>query len=909
MLPVAFAVALFLGVAPPAVADGPRYSLGNSTSNATETHSEPLVVWKTVTHVVTASPEPECAGELAGHPKPTPAESPTATFVNTAPTATLTPQVHWSYDTREVKNVIPVEPNKGNELYYGVSDPSKSGYYAFVTYHFKSPSVNIDHTDHMVAEYHEQRGMTVSFNNQEAFKHALDTWNTTNDGLVLIAYTKGCGEYAKGERCYFNVTDIEYKKETMVIVAKGVSMHPDQITNSGETEWGYWNAKKDKSRASASGSGHDGFTWGSAAASASASSPSDASSGFSKPLGQLECVAPVDDIHGLPTACLGSNFDQMLDKDLGYAELSAESRRFLDGFLSLPGSNTTGSANSTLSARAQRMRRRSLARRSLWSSMGNFFTKASTAVYSAVESVMSIGGSFDRDMSFKVPDPASTNKWATTLLGDLTQTQSPWGDAILLTSLGSPDAVGDDDDVMYMNIYCVGCGASGYARVAGRARWSPLAGLKEGRLELQANMQFVLKLGIDADFSYRQDFVHDLFNYGLPALSFGVVTIGPYVSVGARVGVEAAARGKVLVGAEMGMQDSLVVMDLVNPSENKNSGWDPYFKPVFEASGQVSLSAELGLPVGIKCGLKISSWEKAVGVVDEPSIKGLAMASGSANLGAAGKLQGVWGNSDGCEGVLTQLSWRNKLWVGVVEADDAPLLDTKDSVFKDSKPARRDVVGAPPSSTRIPSKTQQTTTNLTGSKSKSKSESLRVTYSVESVPAALYSSNVTSLNHRLSPLVNPTGSTRVVSCANGNVYAVRNDNHDNEYCFGSWDTTGESGVVYDGVRRSLHYYGNTMSKLGVSRLRASDSAEVPRTSVTVALVPYRNPRGDDLYVVMDDTQQVLFPVVCDFAEQAASRLFVVKDAAAGLEMLERRDIMYSVTGGEISKCHLLALKP
>lgn len=519
--------------------------------------------------------------------------------------------------------------------------------------------------------------MTASFHNEEAFKHALDTW-TIQHGLILIAYTGGCGDYSKGERCYFNVTDIEYKHDERVIVAKGGSKHPDQVTNSGETEWGWWDAHKDGASASGTASG-DSFSWGSSTTSTtSTTSPSATASSSSsdKTAGQLDCTAPVDSVHGLPTACLGSSFDQILDETLGYTELSPDSKKFLDTIVS--GTNITGQRNSTLSSRAQRMRRRSLAQRGFFSKIGNWFKKAAKTVYNAIASAISIGGSIEKDISFKVPDPDSSNVWAKTLLGGLTQTQSPWGDAILLTSLGNPNAPGSDGVVKYMNIYCVGCGASGRARVAGRARWSPLAGLEEGRLELQTDMQFVLKLGIDAQISLRHDFYTDLFNYGLPALSYGVITIGPYVSVGARVGLEAAARGKVLVGAEMGVQDSLVVLDIVDPSQNKKTGWQPYFKPVFEATGEVALSAELGLPVGLKCGLKISTWEKAVGIVDEPSVKGVAQVAGSIGLTKSGQFTAGFSDNDGCAGILTKISWRNRLWVGLIGPSDAPVLDTSD---------------------------------------------------------------------------------------------------------------------------------------------------------------------------------------------------------------------------------------
>lgn len=197
-------------------------------------------------------------------------------------------------------------------------------------------------------------------------------------------------------------------------------------------------------------------------------------------------------------------------------------------------------------------------------------------------------------------------------------------------------------------------------------------------------------------------------------------------------------------------------------------------------------------------------------------------------------------------------------------------------------------------------------TKATDMTAQSSSGSSALTYNMATVPTELYNN---TLNHKLSKLVNPTGSTRVVSCANGNLYAVRDDNNDNEYCFGLWDTTNESEIVYDGVHRSVHYYSDTMSKLGVSRLRASDSGEVPRTSVTVALLPYRNPEGDDFYIVADHAEQVFYPIVCDFADHSESKIFVANDPIEGIKTLERKDIMYSVTGGEVTQCQALALKP
>jgi hypothetical protein len=111
MLPVAFAAAALLGLAHPAVAYQHRYPYSNSTSHGNETRPETKVETSILTKFATKSE----------HAQPTATQSPTVTFINTAPSVTLSPNVHWSYDTKPVENVIPVEPKKGSELYYGVS--------------------------------------------------------------------------------------------------------------------------------------------------------------------------------------------------------------------------------------------------------------------------------------------------------------------------------------------------------------------------------------------------------------------------------------------------------------------------------------------------------------------------------------------------------------------------------------------------------------------------------------------------------------------------------------------------------------------------------------------------------------------------------------------------------------------
>lgn len=616
--------------------------------------------------------------------------------------ATLSPNIHWSWDTKDIANIEPIPPNMGSQMYYGIggmigpilrresklkklmtTDPSKAGHFAFLTYHFTSPSVNLDHSEHMNVIYRGTSGLKITFAHQEAFKLASDTW-VADEGLVLIVFARGCGDYHSGERCYFKVSELDFKSGDLVINASGKPTHPDEIISSGETEWGWWSPPKPhqshtQSPSTAPGASFnlnptstnsDGSGSGPTATITSSSYQSATiSTGFATP---YRCVAPPDDKYGLSTACLGQYFDQDLDSTLGYSVLNAESQNFLEEI-----------APHLINDRvSEEHHRRAIRQRSFRDWFNKHIVKPLKQAYQAVQKALSIGGSVNSEIYWQIPDPASGNSESNTLRDpDVKQATSPWGDAILLKSFGSQEPDKNRHLNGYMNVFCVGCGVSGNAKIAGRARWTPLGGFLEGQVELHTDIRFTLKIGIDAQLIYSQEFNSDLINVGLPGLSYGVVTIGPRITVGSRVELAAAAKGKLLAGAEMGLQNAMVLIDFVNSGNSKSSGWEPYFRPVFEAEGELMLSATLGLPVGIKCGLQISKWDKSVGLIDEPSIKGVAQVAASIGLTDKGTFSAGFTETNGCTGISTQISWRNKLWIDIFGAMTIPLLDTNDKVL------------------------------------------------------------------------------------------------------------------------------------------------------------------------------------------------------------------------------------
>ncbi|PHH88497.1 hypothetical protein CDD83_7463 [Cordyceps sp. RAO-2017] len=271
-----------------------------------------------------------------------------------APLTTLLPEVHWDHDTRPAANVRPVPAGEESRLFYGNSDPFKAGHFAFINYYFTSPSVNIDHCDHVTVSRVEADSLTVVFHSREAFDHAAGSWSV-EQGLVLIAHVQGCGDYERGERCYFSVLSLETHSSSGrggVIVARGQSKHPDSLTSGWETEWGWWSPHGERAGASSareSAAAEPTFSWrpsadptpgagpsrtsgtGAAAATPARSGGGAPKNGSSARLtGRVPCVAPPDTKYGLPTACLGDLFDLDLDDGLGRDFMGDKARGFVD---------------------------------------------------------------------------------------------------------------------------------------------------------------------------------------------------------------------------------------------------------------------------------------------------------------------------------------------------------------------------------------------------------------------------------------------------------------------------------------------------------------------------------------------------------------------------------------------------
>ncbi|PFH59941.1 hypothetical protein XA68_11680 [Ophiocordyceps unilateralis] len=473
--------------------------------------------------------------------KPSPTSSPPVSgspAATTTTTTTLLPSTHWDVDTKPAANVKPVPPGMASSpLFYGDAGASKAGHFAFLSYTFTKPSVNLDHADDAAVSVLDRGRLSVDFHTREAFQHAFDSWSVVH-GLVLIVYADGCGS-TQGERCFFDVDGLEVVSNSSRIIVRGRAAHPHQVSSGGETEWGWWTPHEKPSR--------------------------------------------------------------LTKRRRSWKAFWAAAKRLF--FSDLIGPSVSYGAEKTL--------------------------------------------------SWALPNASSDAKTSWPL------TNSPWGrDAVLLKAAGSPDANGTDP---FLRVFCVQCGASGQARLAGRAAWSFQHGLTEGHMELRTDMAISLKVGIDARAGIRTEIDKHLMSTALPGLNFGPVAVEPHVSIRARAIVDTASQGRLLAGAEMGLRNAHAIVDLVGSSKRDMGGWKPYLEPVLEANGHVALSAVLGLPVAFECSLRIGPWSRMVAIVDEPSIGAKVQSLGAVQTSKKNSrfLAVGFHSQSACAGIDTQLSWRN----------------------------------------------------------------------------------------------------------------------------------------------------------------------------------------------------------------------------------------------------------
>lgn len=118
----------------------------------------------------------------------------------------------------------------------------------------------------------------------------------------------------------------------------------------------------------------------------------------------------------------------------------------------------------------------------------------------------------------------------------------------------------------------------------------------------------------------------------------------------------------------------------------------------------------------------------------------------------------------------------------------------------------------------------------------------------------------------------------------------------------------ENSIAFkDESERMFHYYPDTMSAYGVSRLRASQVLDTPLGAQLITLVPVSTPEGVVAYVAADTDGHNYLLAWCTAPRWQGSKVFLVSDYEKGLQTLLSGDVQWIVTGNNVTECDPLVL--
>lgn len=124
--------------------------------------------------------------------------------------------------------------------------------------------------------------------------------------------------------------------------------------------------------------------------------------------------------------------------------------------------------------------------------------------------------------------------------------------------------------------------------------------------------------------------------------------------------------------------------------------------------------------------------------------------------------------------------------------------------------------------------------------------------------------------------------------------------------FNNW-ATQDNVVSGDTNGRYLIYYPNVMQEYGVSRIRLAAWGSIPIGATLITLSQITVDGNNSMFLAVDTLGNSFYPVVCLFSSAQTNKVFLSSDASAGLTTLADSSLRYTVTGGVVDECSVLAL--
>ncbi|KAL1651838.1 hypothetical protein SLS61_005209 [Didymella pomorum] len=591
------------------------------------------------------------------------------------PTATLGPVSPPGIDMGGL-GVLTPEPK--TELWFGGSaaemkDEESGAVTVRISVDYKYPSIVLDHSIYIKNVDCSSGSLQGKFENQLAFTHAADSW-PAKAPLLLITSAKSCGN--GDQNSFWLAQSISFDMGASTFSAPGSAVELADIYNEMDIDFGKIEINNSTSNSSMGTDGDD-----------------------------LSCGKPDSPfVDGLPAVACGMSFDKSLDDNLGYYAANGDDEQHV---LASAGADTSNSTELSVNVRRGFNKR--------WSFKSVFKAVAKAAVSVVKQAVVVVAKQVAATVvsvaktaakvavavvktTVKVGIAVATN-WvklakfvvtgnydnSLTLPIDLTGTgltkTTPWeGTTGFKFYDYKPDregakwkkskinlervatellkAPGEADPEPGIELWCVDCGVKGKFVAKGSLSATPLSGLKKAQVGVHGNMYVGAFLGVNAFTKYEKTIKKELMKRNLAGWEIPkIVSLGPAISLSTQATFSIEAEGQLLAGASLNWPAFEATLDFVDTRKSTQSGWTPQVTKKFDAHGELTATAALGLPVTLSFGIDILSGKikKEIELSDIPALT--AEAKLEFDLGTSKTQFG----SDDCQGIEWDIALTNEL--------------------------------------------------------------------------------------------------------------------------------------------------------------------------------------------------------------------------------------------------------
>ncbi|KAH6633380.1 hypothetical protein C7974DRAFT_170427 [Boeremia exigua] len=571
-------------------------------------------------------------------------------------------------------------PEEKTALWFGGSadamkDDESGAVTVRLTVDYKYPSIILDHSIYIKNVDCASGSLQAKFDNIIAFSHAADTW-PAKVPLLFITSAKSCGN--GDQNSFWLAQSIKFDQNANTFSASGATVELGDVFNEMDIDFGKIEMQNSTVNSTAS---------------------TDTSA--------LSCGKPgspfLDD---LPAVACGTSFDKSLDEQLGYYAANGDDEEHVLASAGVDSSDSTGVAV-----------RRDLAKRGWFSSIAKKVVSvvkqaavavvkqvaqtvvtvakaAATVAVAVVKTTVNVGialavnvaklavfivtGDYDNSLVLPI-DLTGTSLSKTTPWDDTTgfkfydyrpeREGAKWkASKINLARVATEFKLlpGEKDPEPGIELWCVDCGVKGKFIAKGSISATPLSGLKKAQVGVSGNMYVGAFLGVNAFTKYEKTIRKDLFVKGLPGWEIPkIVSLGPRVILGAQATFSIEAEGQLLTGASMNWPAFEATLDFVDSKKSTQSGWVPQVTRKFDAHGELTATAALGLPVTLSFGINIldGRFEKAVNLTDIPAIT--AEAKLEFDVGTSKNQFG----GDDCQGIAWDIALTNELRIDIPDSE------------------------------------------------------------------------------------------------------------------------------------------------------------------------------------------------------------------------------------------------